>query len=156
MNRPALNKMLHAGAKRLGWDEETRRDWMHKHVNKRSSSDCSDTELSLLVDLLRDLKALDPNPKAPLPAAGNPEQPTQQQWRYALDLSKKLGMSGAAHDPALITFCKRVCKVDQPRFLDRHGMASLINGLEGWLHTKQKKKPHDTERKPNDANTKIN
>ena len=139
MNRPSLNKMLHAGAKRLEWDEDTRRAWMQKHTGQRSSKDCSDAQLSLLVDLLRDLKALDPNPNAPLPATGNPEQPTQQQWRYALDLSKKLGMTGAANDPALVTFCKRVCKVDKPRFLDRHGMASLINGLEGWLASQQKK-----------------
>lgn len=139
MNRAALNKMLHAGAKRLGWDEETRRAWLHKHTGQRSSKACSDGQLSLLVDLLRDLGALTPNPNAPLPATGNPEQPTQQQWRYALDLSKKLGMSGAAHDPALITFCKRVCKVDNPRFLDRLGMADLINGLEGWRQAKRKK-----------------
>ena len=140
MNRAALNKMLHAGAKHLGWDEETRRAWMQKHTGQRSSKECSDGQLSLLVDLLRDLGALAPNPKAPLPATGNPEQPTQQQWRYALDLSKKLGMSGAAHDPALITFCKRVCKVDNPRFLDRLGMKALIIGLQNWLESKRKHK----------------
>lgn len=139
MNRAALNKMLHAGSKHLGWDEETRRAWMHKYTGQRSSKACSDGQLSLLVDLLRDLGALAPNPKAPLPATGNPEQPTQQQWRYALDMSKKLGMSGAAHDPALIAFCQRVCKVDNPRFLDRHGMKALILGLGNWLADRQKK-----------------
>lgn len=139
MNRSALLKMLHAGARRLGWDEDTRRAWMKKHSTQSSAALCSDAELSLLVDLLRDLGALDPNPNAPLPATGNQEQPTQQQWRYALDMSKKLGMSGAAHDPALIAFCKRVCKVDNPRFLDRLGMKGLILGLENWLKAKAKK-----------------
>lgn len=132
MNRPALLKMLHAGARKAEMDEETRRAWMEKHVGRRSATDCSDEQLSLLVDVLRDLGALEANPNAPLPPTGSAARPTQLQWRYALDLSKKLGMSGAAHDPALITFCKRVCKVDNPRFLDRFGMASLINGLEGW------------------------
>ena len=139
MNRPALLKMLHAGARRLGWDEDTRRAWMKKHTTQSSAALCSDAELSLLVDLMRDLKALAPNSNAPLPPTGNPDRPTQQQWRYALGLSKKLGMSGVAHDPALITFCQRVCKVASPRFLDRADMASLINGLEGWRHAKQKK-----------------
>ena len=139
MNRPALLKMLHAGARRLGWDEDTRRAWMKKHSTQSSAALCSDGELSLLVDLLRDLGALDPSPHAPLPATGNPEQPTQQQWRYALDMSKKLGMTGAAHDPALIAFCQRVCKVDNPRFLDRLGMKALILGLENWLKSRQKK-----------------
>lgn len=143
MNRPALLKMLLAGARKAGMDEATRRDWMHKHVGKRSAADCDDKELSLLVDVLRDLGALTPSPNAPLPATGNPDRPTQQQWRYALDLSRKLGMSGAAHDPALITFCKRVCKVDSPRFLDRNGMADLINGLNGWRKARMKKQAAD-------------
>mgnify|MGYP000875865653 FL=1 len=139
MNRPALYKMLHAGARRLGWDEDTRSAWMEKHTGKRSAKDCDDGELSLLVDLLRDLGALEPNPNAPLPATGSPDRPTQHQWRYALDMSKKLGWSGAAHDPHLIAFCKRVCKADNPRFLDRHGMRDLILGLEGWLKAREKK-----------------
>lgn len=139
MNRPALLKMLHAGARRLGWDEDTRRAWMKKHTTQSSAALCSDGELSLLVDLLRDLGALDPCPHAPLPATGSADRPTQQQWRYALDMSKKLGMSGAAHDPALIAFCQRVCKVDNPRFLDRAGMKALILGLGNWLADRQKK-----------------
>lgn len=139
MNRPALIKMVHAGARRLGWDDATYRAWLKKHSTKSSCALCNDAELSLLVDLLRDLGALDPNPNAPLPATGNPDRPTQQQWRYALDLSKRLGMSGAAHDPALIAFCQRSCKVDNPRFLDRHGMRALILGLENWLKARQKR-----------------
>ena len=139
MNRPALLKMLHAGARKAEMDEETRRAWMEKHCGKRSAADCCDEELSFLVDVLRDLGALVPSPNAPLPATGSPDRPTQQQWRYALGMSKKLGMSGAAHDPSLIAFCKRVCKVDNPRFLDRHGMSSLINGLEGWIKVRKAK-----------------
>lgn len=138
MNRTALIKMIHAGARDMGWDEDTRRAWMKLHTTQSSCALCTDVELSFLVDLLRDLGALTPNPNAPLPASGNPDRPTQHQWRYALDMSKKLGMSGAAHDPALITFCRRVCKVENPRFLDQQGMASLINGLEGWLKSRNK------------------
>ena len=138
MNRSALYKMLYAGAKRLGWDEDTRRDFMEKHTGKRSAKECSDDELSLLVDQLRDLGALEPSPNAPLTATGSPDRPTQHQWRYALDMTKRLGWSGAAHDPRLIAFCRRVCKADNPRFLDRHGMRSLILGLEGWLKLRRK------------------
>ena len=139
MNRPALLKMLHAGARNMGWDEETRRAWMEKHTARRSATQCIDADLSLLVDLLRDLGALVPRPNAPQPATGNPGRPTQHQWRYALDMSKKLGMTGAAHDPALITFCKRVTKVENPRFLDMDGMGALILGLENWLKSRRRK-----------------
>lgn len=138
MNRPALIKMIHAGCRRLGWDEDTRRAWMQLHSTQNSCPRCSDAELSLLVDLLRDLGALDPNPNAPPPASGSADRPSQDQWRYALDMSKKLGMSGAAHDPALIVFCKKVAKVENPRFLDREGMRALILGLENWLKSRQK------------------
>lgn len=139
MNRPALLKMVHAGARRLGWDEDTRRAWMSQHTAHSSCRACSDADLSLLVDLLRDLGALDPSPKAPLPASGSPDRPTQKQWRYALDLAKKIGLTGAVHDPALVAFCQRVTKVANPRFLDREGMRALILGLENWLLSRQKK-----------------
>lgn len=136
MNRPALIKMIHAGARRLGWDDATYRAWMKKHSTQSSCALCTDAELSLLVDLLHDLGALTPNPNAPLPATGNPDRPTQRQWRYALDLCKRLGMSGAVHDPALVAFCQRSCKVENPRFLDREGMSNLIIGLERWHQSK--------------------
>lgn len=139
MNRPALIKMVHSGARLLGWDDATYRAWMKKHSTQSSCALCTDAELSLLVDLLRDLKALAPNPSAPLPATGNREQPTPQQWRYALDMSKRLGMSGTAYDPALINFCRHTCKVDSPRFLDRAGMQALICGLENWRAVRGKK-----------------
>lgn len=148
MNRPALLKMLHAGARRLGWDEATRRAWMKKHTTQSSAALCTDAELSLLVDLLRDLGALDPNPHAPLPATGNAGQPTPQQWRYALDMSKKLGMTGTAHDPALIAFCKKTAKLDSPRFLDRGGMQTLILGLEKWLKYRNKSPSPTKEKHP--------
>ena len=139
MNRPALIKMIHAGVRRLGWDDATYRAWMKLHSTQSSCALCSDTELSVLVDQLRDLGALDPSRHAPLPASGSADRPTQKQWRYALDMSKKLGMSGAANDPSLIAFCKNVAKVENPRFLDREGMRSMILGLENWLKLRQKK-----------------
>lgn len=139
MNRPALTKMVQAGVRRLGWDDATYRAWMKLHGTQSNCALCNDAELSYLVDLLRDLGALDPSPHAPPPASGSPDRPTQQQWRYALDMSKKLGMSGAAHDPAMIGFCKKVAKVENPRFLDREGMRALILGLENWLESRQKK-----------------
>lgn len=144
MNRPALIKMIHAGVRLLGWDDATYRAWMKLHSTQSSCALCNDAELSFLVDLLRDLGALDPRPHAPLPVTGSADRPTQQQWRYALDMSKKLGMSGAAHDPALIGFCKKVAKVENPRFLDRSAMRAMILGLEGWLESRRKN-DSDTE-----------
>jgi hypothetical protein len=143
MNRTALLKMVHAGARRLGWDDATYRAWMKLHSTQSSCALCSDAELSHLVDLLRDLGALDPNPAAPLPPTGNPEQPTPHQWRYALDLSRRLGMTGTAHDPDLIAFCQRTTKLASPRFLTRALMQDLIAGLERWHKSRQKRAGND-------------
>jgi len=139
MNRTALIRMLHVGPRRLGWDDDTYRAWLEKHTGKRSAKDCTDAELSLLVDLLRDLGALDQPPAPPraAPGRGAADRPTQQQWRAALAISKKLGMSGMVTDPAFITFCKKTAQVESPRFLDRSGMSALITGLDNWLKYRQ-------------------
>lgn len=143
MNRSALIKMVHAGARRLGWDDATYRAWMKLHSTQSSCALCSDAELSHLVNLLRDLGALEPNLAAPLPPTGNLEQPTVRQWRRALGLSRRLGMSGTAHDPDLIAFCRRTTKLASPRFLTRALMQDLISGLERWHQSRQKKAGND-------------
>jgi hypothetical protein len=139
MNRAALIKMLHVGPRRLGWDDDTYRAWLEKHTGKRSAKDCNDSELSLLADALRDLGALEQQPAAPRTAPGRvgADRPTQQQWRAALAIAKKLGMSGMVTDPAFITFCKKTAQVENPRFLDRSGMSVLITGLDNWLKYRQ-------------------
>lgn len=138
MNRPALIKMIHTGRRRLGWNEGTYRAWLVGQVGKSSCTDCTDQELSRLVTYLQQQGAL-VRPIDPAPAsAGRIDRPTEKQWEYALDLSKKLGMSGKIDDPALATLCRKVAKIDNPRFLNRKGIASLINALENWLKSRKK------------------
>lgn len=142
MNKPRLIQLVKIGQKRMGWDDATYRAWLEKHTARRSAKDCSEAQLSLLADLLRDLGALDRPGMAPATSvASGPDRPTQAQWRMALGLSKKLGMSGATNDPDLANFCKRVAKVDNPRFLDRRGMHALISGLTAWQEDRAKRTP---------------
>jgi hypothetical protein len=140
MNKHRLIQLVKIGQKRMGWDDATYRAWLEKHTGRRSAKDCSEAQLSLAADLLRDMGALDQPGAAPaIPGGSGPDRPTQAQWRTALGLSKKLGMSGMATDPALLTFCKRVAKVDNPRFLDRAGMHALISGLAAWEADRKKR-----------------
>lgn len=140
MNKPRLIQLVKIGQKKMGWDDSTYRAWLEKNTGKRSAKDCSEAELSLAADLLRDMGALDRPGMAPaIPGGSGPDRPTQAQWRTALGLAKKLGMSGAVNDPALLTFCKRVAKVDNPRFLDRAGMHALISGLAAWRDGRAKR-----------------
>lgn len=131
MNRPRLIALIHAGAKALGMDEATRREWMEKHTGKRSCSDCSEAELSRLGD---DLRANGYQPKAVTKAPGGsgPGRPTKAQWNLIAKLAGQKGMAGL-EDPALATLARRVSKVDALRFLDQHGARALILALDRWI-----------------------
>lgn len=131
--KPRLIQLIKIGQKRLGWDDALYRAWLEKHTGKRSAKDCSEAELSALADEMRGLGALDqPGEAARIPGGSGSGRPTQRQWRAALGLSKKLGMSGKPDDPAFITFCKKITKLENPRFLDSKGVSALILALEHW------------------------
>ncbi|MFA6312339.1 MAG: regulatory protein GemA [Sterolibacterium sp.] len=150
MNKPRLIQLVKIGQKHMGWDDDTYRAWLEKYTGKRSAKDCSEMDLSMLADLLRDMGALDKHGYASpaIPGGSGPDRPTQAQWRTALGLSKKLGMSGAVNDPALKTFCQRVAKVDNPRFLNRDGMHALISGLTAWHESRKKQSSKGLSAKP--------
>ena len=132
MNKPRLIQLVKIGQKRLGWEDDFYRDWLERHTGKRSCKGCSEAELSLLADELRDLGALDQAGAQKPPGGSGADRPTQKQWRTALGLSKKCGLSGMANDPGFITFCKKIAKVENPRFLTRDGISAVIVGLERW------------------------
>ncbi|MBS4016772.1 MAG: DUF1018 domain-containing protein [Dechloromonas sp.] len=138
MNRPALIKMIHLGRRCLGWDDETYRGWMQEQVGKHSSTECTDRELSHLVTYLQSLGVVDKKSEQLPASAGRQSRPTKKQWEYALDLSKKVGMTGTMDDPALVTLCRKVAKKDHPRFLDQKGIGNLINALQGWKKNREK------------------
>ena len=145
MNKPRLIQLVKIGQKRMGWDDETYRAWLEKYTGKRSCKDCSEAQLSILADELRDLGALDtPGTTTPTPGGSGPDRPTQRQWRAALGLAKKCGLTGKPDDPAFITFCKKIAKVENPRFLTREGISSVMVALENW---RVWKRAHPKERK---------
>ena len=140
MNKPRLIQLIKIGQKKLGWDDDVYRGWLERHTGKRSSKDCSEAQLSMLADELRDLGALDQAGVATTPPGGSgADRPTQRQWRAALGLAKKCGLTGKPDDPAFITFCKRIAKVENPRFLTREGVSDVMVGLERW-HADRKNK----------------
>jgi len=134
-------KMVHLGAKRLAMDEPTRRAWMEKHTGKRSSTDCTDRELSRLCDLLRAAGALDdgrPLGKADTGGKGH-DRPTRAQWIKLKVLCKQRGWKAGIDEPAFATLVRRVAKVDNPRFLTKSGVRAAILALENWIeHDRQK------------------
>lgn len=141
MSRKDWYAMIHLGAKRLGMDEVTRRAWMEKHTGKRSSTDCTDAELSRLCDLLRLEGALDdgkPLGRVDRGGKGN-DRPTRAQWKKCAVLCKLREWPQGIDDPGFAAFVKRVAKVENPRFLTSTGIRNVIVGLERWIeHDKRK------------------
>lgn len=131
MNRAALIKLIKTGQRFMGWDDATYRAWMEKHTGKRSCTDCSETELSRLGDELR-ANGFQPNAASKPRGGSGPGRPSEKQWAFAWRLAKQKGFTGL-DDPGLATLCRRVAKVDSPRFLDQHGMRALITALERWI-----------------------
>ncbi len=131
MNRARLIALIHAGAKALGMDEDTRRAWMEKHTGKRSCTDCSEAQLSRLGDELR-AAGYQPGPATKAPGGSGPGRPTKSQWGLIAKLARQKGMSGL-DDQSLATYAKKVAKVDSLRFLDQSGARALIVALERWL-----------------------
>jgi phage gp16-like protein len=138
MNRAALIKLIKTGQRFMGWDDATYRAWLEKHTGKRSCADCSEAELSRLRDDLR-ANGFQPSAASKPRGGGGPCRPSEKQWAYAWRLAKEKGYTGL-DDPGLVTLCRRVAKVDNPRFLDKDGMRALILALGRWIaHGKAKR-----------------
>ncbi len=131
MNRAGLIKLIKTGQRFMGWPDDIYRVWLKKHTGCRSSTACTDAQLSHLVDELRAL-GFAPPPAPRAKGGSGPGHPTAAQWRKVEGLAKRLGLTGL-DDPGLATLCRKVAKVDNPRFLDSKGIGALILALENWI-----------------------
>ena len=131
MKRPQLIKLIKTGQRFMGWDDDTYRAWLEKHTGKRSCTECSDNELSRLSDMLR-ANGFQPSAASKPRGGSGPGRPTEKQWAYVWRLAKEKGFAGL-DDPGLAALCRRVAKVDNPRFLDNLGIRALIVALERWI-----------------------
>jgi hypothetical protein len=138
MNKPRLIQLVKIGQKNLGWEDDVYRAWLEKHTGKRSCKDCSEAQLSVLADEMRALGALDQAEVVTPPGGSGADRPTQRQWSSVLALAKKCGLTGGYDDPAFITLCKRIAKVENPRFLTREGVSDVMVGLERWAAYRKK------------------
>ncbi len=126
-SRNKLMAMVHVAAQHLdiehGSDEY--RAWLEKHTGKRSCKALSDRQLIALVDTLRQQGALDAKP----PTGSADNRPTRQQWRKVETMARKLGYGDvrAAHFAAFVKHCTGL---DNPAFLTRDTISSVIVGLE--------------------------
>ncbi|MFZ6722899.1 phage protein GemA/Gp16 family protein [Undibacterium sp. Ji49W] len=133
-------KLIHVGAHRLGYlDDADYRAWLESLTGRRSTKDCTMTELSAVANTLRACNALNhPRIQAVQGATITDDRPTKVQWSVANRRCQALGMTGC-DDERFTAFAKKVCKVDHPRFLTREAMRKLIAALNNWIANNGKK-----------------
>ncbi|MBI3284035.1 MAG: regulatory protein GemA [Burkholderiales bacterium] len=133
-------KIIHMGAHRLGYgDDADYRAWLESLTGHRSTKDCSEAELSAVVNTLRACKALEhPRINKVRGASAKNDRPSSSQWSVANQRCQALGMSGC-DDVRFTRFAQKICKVDHPRFLTRDAMRKLIAALNKWIANNEKK-----------------
>lgn len=133
--------MIHLGAARLGYkDESDYRAWLEILTGKRSTKECTGTELASLVTTLRACNVLEnPHIKTVKRGRGQGERPTDAQWRLMNGLCRNLGMTGC-DDARFAAFAKRNAHIDHPRFLTLSKAQKLIVALQNWLDGERKKR----------------
>lgn len=108
---------IHAEAKRIGMDDDSRRDLMFSVAGKRSSSDLDEKQAQAVV---RRMKQLGGNRPLSATATGKYAPVLRALWLSAWHL----GAVDSADDRALIAFVKRQTGMDHTRFLTDHAEAT--------------------------------
>lgn len=128
MNRKGLIAKIKIGAKAIGLDDDTYRDFLAVHGGgQRSCTKMSDTQLKAVAAALAAKGAYPDDSKG---GAGD-DRPTDAQRRKLAALARARGWDGL-EDERLVGFVQRTAKVEHPRFLTRAAMSAVISGLERW------------------------
>lgn len=122
---------IHAMAKRLGMDEDTRRAFLETRTGKRSARDLTAGEAARVIEAL---KAQLPEP-APRRSAKRTVDGRYGPVLRALWISAwNLGIVENRQDEALIVFVERQTGLTHPRFLiDPADARKAIEGLKAWI-----------------------
>lgn len=146
-HRRAMLAKVHLGAKQLGLDDDARRDLLERITGRRSSADCSDAQLDLV---LAEFKRLGWKPvaqpgrspkadAAPSKAVRRPADSPVALKARALWISLwQLGVVRSSTEVALEAFAKRQLGVESLQWADAGKAFRLIEALKamatraGW------------------------
>jgi hypothetical protein len=129
-------RALHVGKKKLGWDDDTYRDVLDQITRKRSATECSDAELGMVLDFMRERGF----GRAPGQAAPSRDERAGKGAATQLSLIKQLwsALASGGHlsdgsDDGLRAFGKRITGIDAPEFMNVAQRVKVIEGLKGWM-----------------------
>lgn len=126
---------LHAGKRKLGWDDATYRALLDQVTGKHSAADCSDTELGAMLDFMR-TRGFARQPGFVAPPARSSEDPAAGQLAKIHELWDELASKGALSEPsesALRAFGHRVTGAQALKFMTVAQRIKVIEGLKAWL-----------------------
>lgn len=137
---PSRNKMIakiKVGAKALGLDDATYRDFLTLHGGKDSCATLTDAGLRKVLSAMDAKGGFADGGQKPKAARRSgkggrgPGRPTDAQDRKLAALARDMGWDGL-DDPRLTAFITRTTGIDDRRFLTRKAMTDVITGLEKW------------------------
>lgn len=125
--------MVKIAAKKLGFDSgsDDYRSWLTNLTGVSSCSELKESQLMALTTILRQQGLLDKKL-----TGSHATRPTDAQWRKMETLARQLGFANV-DTPDFIAWVKKVTKIDNPRFLKKDSMSSVIAGLERWISYKK-------------------
>lgn len=127
--RRKLIAQAHLAAKRLGLDEETRREAQLAAVGKASCAEMTEAELAYLI---AHWNARGSGVTATAPAGGGVGMATGWQLATLERLAFEMGWRDGLKDERLLSFVRRTAKVDRPEWLTREACSKVISGLMRW------------------------
>jgi hypothetical protein len=134
--RTKLIALVHAGAKKIGMDDDIRRLVQERITGKASAADMSEAEL---VAVCYELARLGADIHVPAPQAGGPGMATDWQLLTIERLAIRMGWMEGLNDARLIAFIKHTAKVDRPQWLEKEAASHVISGLLRWQRQRRAK-----------------
>lgn len=128
----AQKSLIHVAKARLGMEEADYRALLLRAAGVDSSTRLDQVGFEAAMAEFERLGFQPTAASKPLGGAG-PDRPTRKQWGLVAKLAKEKGFTGP-DDRHLATLCRKVAKVDHPRFLDRRGMRNLILAMKRWIY----------------------
>lgn len=131
----SLYAQVHIAANHLGFESQSDdyRAWLYKLSGVTSCKEMPVAKLRSVVETLRTQRLLESKP-----TGSKTDRPTDEQWRKMETLARQLDL-GSPTDPKFIAWVKKVTKLENPRFLTKSSISSVIAGLERWKAYEKKK-----------------
>lgn len=138
--RNALIAKIHIAKKSLGLDDDTYRSLLRRIVKKESAAKCTDAQLVLVLNALKD-KGFKPAPGKTYRTASKGRQDLPKIYALWAQL-QDYGAIREKSLQALDKYCKRMTGIDCVQWLDEKTAQKLIECLKKWVLRVEKEKYH--------------